>query len=179
MNFKRKNDNINLDQLVGKLQKEDLRYSNLCKGLKLVYWILIPIYTVLAVVIYFETKEITDLVAGLLFVSSFLIFALIMGYFQKEYNSVDYSLPTLSMLKMAANRYKPFRPKSLWAFIAFFIMDAGFCLSSEYGEDMINKQGYVLALFLASITAGLILWYFKYKPLRDNALRLVTEIEGE
>lgn len=179
MNFKRKNDNINLDQMVGKLQKEDLRYSNLCKGLKLMYWVLIPIYTVLAILAYLETKEITDLFAGLLFVGSFFIFALIMGNFQKEYNSVDYSLPTLNMLKKAAERYKPYRPKSLWAFAAFFVMDAGFCLSSKYGEDIINKQGYVFAIFLASVAVGLIIWYFKYKPLRDNALRLVAEIEGE
>ena len=173
MNFKRKNDNINLYQLVGKLQKEDLRYSNLCKGLKLMYWVLIPIYTVLAIDTYIDTKEITDLFAGLLFV------AIIMGNFQKEYNSVDYSLPTLNMLKKAADRYKPFRPKSYWAFAAFFIMDAGFCLSSSFSDRILNNQGYIFALFFASVCLGLIIWYFKYKPLRDSALRLVAEIEGE
>ena len=179
MNFKRKNDNINLDQLVSKLQKEDNRYAKLCKALKSVYWVLIPIYSLIAIDTYIDTKELTDLFAGLLFVSSFLIFALVMGNFQKEYNSVDYSLATLSMLKMAANRYKPLRPKSLWAFVGFFVMDAGLCFSSINSPNFIEKQGYVIALFFASITVGLIIWYFKYKPLRDNAHRLIAEIEGE
>jgi len=179
MNFKRNNDNINLEQLVGKLQKEDLRYSNICKGLKLIYWILIPIYTILAIDTYLETNFITDLFAGLLFVSAFVIFALIMGKFQKEYNTVDYSLPTLMMLKKAALRYKPFKPESYGAFAAFFIMDAGFCLSSQYGTRIINLQHYVVALFLASVVIGLLIWYVRYKPLRDNAQRLIAEIEGE
>lgn len=179
MNFNRKNNNINLDQLVGKLQKEDLRYSNICKGLKLIYWVLIPVYTILAILAYLDTKEIRDLFAGFLFVGSFLIFAIIMGSIQKEYKTVDYSLPTLSMLKNAAKRYKPMHPKSYWAFAGFFIMDAGFCLSSRYGANIIDMQSYVIALFLASVGVGLIIWYFKYKPLRDNALRLIAEIEGE
>jgi len=179
MNFKINKNNINLDQLVGKLQKEDLRYSNICKGLKLVYWVLIPIYSLVAIATYIDTKEITDLFAGLLFVGSFLIFAIIMGDFQKEYNSVDYSLPTLNMLKKAVDRYKPFRPKAFWALAAFFIMDAGFCLSSTFGPRIIKMQMYVFALFLASVGIGLIIWYFKYKPLYDNSKRLIAEIEGE
>ncbi|MCZ4694101.1 hypothetical protein DWB61_02635 [Ancylomarina euxinus] len=179
MNFKRKNDNINLDQLVGKLQKEDNRYANICKGLKVVYWVLIPIYSLIAIDTYIDTKELIDLFAGLLFVGSFLIFAIIMGDFQKEYNSVDYSLPTLNMLKKAFDRYKPFRPKALWAVAAFFLMDAGFYLSSSFKDRVVDKQIYVLAIFLASVIVGLIIWYFKYKPLYDNSKRLIAEIEGE
>jgi len=180
MNFKRKNtDKINLDKLVGKLQKEDIRYANICKGLKVMYWILIPIYTLMAIDTYIETKELTDLLGGFLFVGSFLIFAIIMGDFQKEYKSVDYSLPTLKMLKKAIDRYKPFRPKGLWAVAAFFLMDAGFYLSSNFKKHVVDKQIYVLAIFIASVIIGLIIWYFKYKPLYDNSKRLIAEIEGE
>lgn len=179
MNFKRKNDNISLDQLVGKLQKEDLKYSNLCKALKLGYWILIPTYTIMCTIIYIESKEINDLFAGLLFIGSFLIFALVLGNFQKEFNTVDYSLPTLRMLKSAANRYRPIRAKSLWAFAAFFMMGGGFYFSSLFNEYAVRFQSYFIALFFASLIISTIIWYFKYKPLRDNALRLIAEIEGE
>jgi len=179
MNFKRKNQDINLDKLVGKLQKEDNRYANICKGLKSVYWVLIPIYSLMAVCTYIDTKELSDLLGGFLFVGSFLIFAIIMGDFQKEYNSVDYSLPTLNMLKKAVDRYKPFRPKALWAVAAFFLMDAGFYLSSNFKKHVVDKQIYVFAIFIASVIIGLIIWYFKYKPLYDNSKRLIAEIEGE
>jgi len=180
MNFNKNNkDNINLGQLVGKLQKEDNRYSNLCKGLKPIYWVLIPIYAIMAIDAYIESKEINDLFAGLCFVGCFLIFALVLGNFQKEFKTVDYSLPTLSMLKKAAERYKPFRPKSFLAFAAFFLMDAGFYLSSHFNNYAVKFQIYFIALFFVSVAIGLVIWYIRYKPLRDNALRLIAEIEGE
>ncbi len=179
MNFKIKNDNINLDQLVGKLHKEDNNYASLCKILKLVYWILIPIYTIMGAIYYISTKDINDLLAGFLFVGSLLIFALILGNFQKEFNTVDYSLPTLRMLKNAANRYRPIRAKSLWAFVAFFMMGGGFYFSTLFNEYTVRFKSYFFILFFASIITSTIIWFFKYKPLRDNALRLITEIEGE
>jgi len=133
----------------------------------------------MAILTYFETKEINDLIGGLLFVVSFLIFALVMGNFQKEYKNADYSLPTLSMLKKAVQRYQPFRAKSIWAFVAFFVMDAGFCMSSNFSSRAIEFQVYIIGLFFAAVAVGLIIWYFKYKPLRDNALAIIAEIEGE
>lgn len=175
---KTKNGKFNLDQLLGKLKKEDRNYSNLCKRLKIVYWIFIPLYTLMAILIYIETKETNDLIGGFCLVGAFVIFAFVMGSYQKEYKNVDYSLPTLLMLKKAAIRYQPFRAKSILAFAAFFLMDAGFNLSSHFKLSSINIHIVFIGLFIAAIIIGLVIWYFKYKPLRDNALANIAEIEG-
>jgi hypothetical protein len=36
---------------------------------------------------------------------------------------------------------------------------------------------FALAIIMG-LSIGLILWYFKYKPLRDDALSLLSEIES-
>ncbi|WP_372643779.1 hypothetical protein [Ancylomarina sp.] len=179
MNFKRKNNDINLDQLVGKLQKEDKTYGKLFKLLKIIYWIYIPIYILLAIGIFLITKEIDDLFAGFCFIISFIIFALILGNYQKDFKNADYALPTLLMLKNAANRYKPFQLKGLWVILAIIFMDAGFSINSFAKNHIITIQIIFLGIMLISILVGIIIWFIKHKPLRDNALRLVAEIEGE
>ncbi|MCY1633808.1 hypothetical protein [Marinifilum sp. D737] len=175
---KTKNEKVNLDQLLGKLKKEDRNYSNLCKRMKIVYWIFIPLYTIIAFIHYFDTKELTDLIAGLLLVAAFLIFALVFGSYQKEYKNVDYSLPTLLMLKQAAERYHPFRKKSILIFLAVFLMNASFNLRSQPLFNTVESQIVFFSIFILAIIIGLVIWYFKYKPLRDNALANIAEIEG-
>ena len=179
MNFKRNKNNINLDQLVGKLQKEDKTYGNLFKVLKIVYWIYIPIYILLAIGIFLITKEINDLFAGLCFIISFIIFALILGNYQKDFKNTDYALPTLLMLKNAASRYKPFQFKGLWVILAVLFMDAGFSINSFAKNHIMTIQMIFLGSMLIGLLIGIIIWYIKHKPLRDNALRLIDEIEGE
>ena len=41
----------------------------------------------------------------------------IFNKYHKEYNNVDYALPTLLMLKKAAYRYYPFRNETKWAIV--------------------------------------------------------------
>lgn len=180
MNLNNQNKNkIDLGQLIRKLQKEDNNYSILCKVLKTFYWVLIPIYTLMTTATYIDTKEINDLFSGFFLVASFLMFALIMGNYQKEYQNADYSLPTLVMLKKAAVRYKPIRPKGLFALVAFFMMDAGFILSSNFKWNTITHQSIVFGVLILALIIGFIIWYYKYKPLRDHALAIIAEIEGE
>jgi len=179
MNFKIKNDNINLDQLVGKLQKEDKRYALICRGLQVVYLIFIPFFSFMAIRHYMDSGEVNQLIGGLFFVLSFLTIAIIFGDYYKDYKYVDYSLPTLIMLKKAAYRYQPFQIKGLWIFLAILLTYVGIYFQSNQDEFFVREQLSLLGGVLIGGFIGLIIWYFKYKPLRDNALRLVAEIEGE
>ena len=179
MNFKMNKNNINLNQLVGKLQKEDKTYSKLFKFLKIIYWIYIPIYILLAIGIFLITKEIDNLYAGFCFIISFIIFALIAANYQKDFKNTDYSLPTLKMLKNAAIRYKPFQLKGLWTILAVIFMDAGFSINSFAKNHVMIIQIIFLGSMLVGLVIGIIIWFIKHKPLRDNALRLIAEIEGE
>ena len=179
MNFKRNNDTINLDQLVGKLQKEDNRYANICKGLQIVYWIFIPFFTVSAIRHYMDSGDINELISGLFHVIGFVIIAVFFGNYHKEYKYVDYSLPTLKMLKDAAYRYQPVQLKSLWVLLGLLFIYTAEISKSKLDNSFMEEQVFLLGGVLLGLFIGLIVWYFKYKPLRDNALRLIAEIEGE
>ncbi len=176
---KNNNEKINLDQLMGKLKKEDGNYANLCKGLKGVYWALIPIYVIMTIVIYIDTKNIMNLFAGLFIIGSFVVFLLILKSYQNEYKNADYSLPILQTLKNAASRYQPIRPKAVWAILALVLMDIGFSINSINEIDIVTFHIYFGAFFTLALIIGFIVWYFKYKPLRDHALAIIAEIEGE
>jgi hypothetical protein len=179
MNLNRtNNEKIDLNQLLGKLKKEDVKYSNLCKRLKIVYWIFIPLYTIMAFMHYLDTYKLIDLISGMCLVVAFLIFALVFGSYQKEYKNVDYSLPTLLMLKQAAKRYHPFRKKSILTLLAVFLIAANLKLRSHPFFNTIESQMIFISVFILAIFIGLVIWYFKYKPLRDNALTIIAEIEN-
>ena len=180
MNLNKNNsEKINLDQLMGKLKKEDANYGNLSRGIQIFYWVLIPIYSILSVLHYKESGEIYDLLGGLCYVISFLIFAIFFGKYHKEYKYADYSLPTLKMLKNAAYRYQPFQLKTIWVFVAILFMDVGLCLNTSLDFSVIDVQIHFLGAILVAVMIGLMIWYFKYKPIRDNALAIIAEIEGE
>ena len=131
----------------------------------------------MAFIHYFDTKELIDLIAGFCLALAFLIFALVFGSYQKEYKSVDYSLPILLMLKQAAERYHPFRKKSILALLAILLIYANLSLRSQSEFSTFSQIIFCLVVILA-ILIGLVIWYFKYKPLRDNALANIAEIEG-
>lgn len=179
MNLTNNNEKINLDYLMGKLKKEDSNYANLCKVLKALYWTFIPIYVIITIVIYFISKDIMDLIAGLTIISSLVIFLIILGQSQNEYNNADYSLPTLLMLKKAASRYQPIRPKAIWAILALILMDIGLCINTINKIDLLTFHIYFGAFFILTLIIGFIVWYLKYKPLRDHALAIIAEIEGK
>ncbi|MGQ1910949.1 hypothetical protein ACT3CE_14320 [Marinifilum sp. RC60d5] len=180
MNVNKDNsEKINLDHLMSKLKKEDNNYANLCKVLKAIYWALIPMYVIMTIVIYLDTKDIMNLIAGLTIISSFIVFLIILGQYQNEYKNADYSLPTLLMLKKAAARYQPIRPKAIWAILAIVLLDIGLSINSINEIDMVTFHIFLGAFFTLALIIGFIIWYYKYKPLRDHALAIIAEIEGE
>jgi len=167
------------DKLIVKLKTEDARYATLSRAIQIIYWIFIPLFFLITLLEYTETKESDQLIGGALFIISFLIFAIFFGNYYKEYKYVDYSLPTIQMLKKAAYRYKPFQLKSLWVLLAIVLMDGGLTFKREFNETVLDVQIYFIGLMVVALIVGLIIWYFKYKPLRDEALKLIAELEGK
>lgn len=170
---------LSLDKLVVNLKNEDHRYSRLSRSFQIIYWCFIPLYTVLTIIDYYDTRELNTIIGGACFIASFVIFAIFFGKFHKEYKSVDYSLPTLIMLKDAAYRYKPFQLRTLWILLATLFMDAGLSLNSMSGQNFIRVQIVFISAMLIGIIGGLIVWKIRYKPLRDNVLKLIAEIEQD
>ncbi|RUT73143.1 hypothetical protein [Ancylomarina longa] len=169
----------NIEQLVGKLKTEDARYARISRSFQIIYWILIPVYLLLTIESLTETKDINQLIGDVCFIISSLIFALFFDKYYKEYKYVDYALPTIQMLKNAANRYKPFHIKNIWVLIAVLFMDAGLCLNSSLNFSVVKVQIYFIGALILACIIGLIVWRIKYKGIRDNALSVIAEIERE
>ncbi len=173
-------ENGNLNSLISKLKTKDTNYATLSKALQIIYIVFIPIYLVLTAIEYFSTHNINEIYGGCGFIGSFLIFIFTLGKYYKEYNFVDYSLPTVEMLKKAVARYQPFQKRTLWAVTAVAFMDAGLTFSwlDDNISILIMQIVFWGAMILAAII-GLVVWRIKYKPIRDEALQMIKEIESE
>ena len=92
MKTKNKNNNISdLEPLVKKLKKEDTNYASVVKAIQIIYWIFIPLFTVMTIREYTDTKNINDIISGVCFILSFLIIAL----FFKENTTKNTNLLTI------------------------------------------------------------------------------------
>lgn len=182
MNNSKQPKTTDLPTLIGNLKNEDARYSRLSKNIQWIYWILIPIYAFMIIREMFDDGNAITLVSGICYILSMLIFALFFRKYQKEYREVNYDLPTLQMLKQAMYRYKPLQKKTLWILLAILLMDCGLSLSPIWeNEDLKSVLTFQLIYFstmIGSVCIGLVIWYYKYKPLYDEAKNLIAEIEN-
>jgi hypothetical protein len=103
--------------------------------------------------------------------------AIFFGNYNKEYKYVDYSLPTIKMLKGAAYRYQLLQLKTLWILGAVILMDVSMTLSPNK-MSFVEVQISFLAIVAVSFIIGTVIWYFKYKPLRDKVLVLLADLES-
>ena len=166
-----------LEKITSKLKAEDSNYSKVCRVLQIVYWIFVPLYLLMALYDYSDTGEVEPVVRGISMSIAFVIFAIFFGKYFKTYRYVDYSLTTLTMLKRAAYRYQPFQWKMLWIVLAIFLMNIGMNYNSLGTDESLVAQFVFIGAILIGFMGGLLLWYIKYRPLRNDILHLIEEIE--
>ena len=178
MNDNNHNSSNNLSNLITDLKKKDSNYSNLCKRMKYVYWAISIMYVAIIAIELIEQQPVTDILSPICFLAGMLSFAWLFNKYQNEYKSVDYSLPTLLMLKKALNRYQPFTLRTVWVIPGVLLVGAGLSLNSPSVIGALKTQLYFWGLMLVSTFIGWVVWYYKYKPLRDHTQALISEIES-
>ena len=169
----------NLNQLISNLKKEDEQYAGLSKRMQYIYWIMSLIFILVIIIQIVGKSNIVYIIGNICFLFAMLIFGLLFKYYYLEYKYVDYSQPTLIMLKKAAYRYKPFQLKTLWVLLSLLLVDAGLSLNTSLGFKFIWTQVFYLGIVVLAIIIGLLIWRIRYKPIRDAALSLIREIDGE
>lgn len=174
-----KKEKLPFEELMGKLKAEDANYAAISKRFQYIYLVFIIFYVVVAVLGYIFEGGATRLLSDISFVISFLILAVIFRKYHKEYKFVDYSLPTLQLLKKAEYRYKPFRIRSVWVLFALGFMDVALTLHMVPAVSVWTVQIVILSTILVAVVIGLIHWRNKYKPLLDNVRHLISEIETD
>ena len=100
------------NQLVAGLQKEDSRNLKMTKNYTTIMWVLAPLYFLLALVGLIVDEPSLDQLGFLFFSLGFLVFGFLFRSLHREYESVDYGIPTTMMLLNASNRYKLWQTKT-------------------------------------------------------------------
>ena len=166
------------NNLINRIKREDERYASIAKTFQIVYWVLVPIYLVLITKDIITKSPVAEIAGSFCFLLGLVVFAILFRIYYFEYKSVDYGQPTLEMLKKAAYRYKPFQSKLWITFIAVLLIGTGLSLSGPFA-DFLKTQIFFWGAMTAALIIGLIVWWIRYKPLRDNMLRMIREIEEE
>lgn len=177
--MKQNNRYRNIKQLTQQLKDEDTRYARLSKSFQLLYFGLTFILGISIIFHIIEKEPLSELAGALCFLVAMLSFAFFFRKYYQEYNNVDYAQPTLVMLKEAAHRYQPFQQRTAWLLIPILLIDAGLTLNSSLGFDLIILQIVWFGALVLAVCIGLAIWHVRYKPLRDNALHLIEEIEND
>lgn len=92
---------------------------------------------------------------------------------------MDYSLPTLKMLERDVVRYTPFNNKFGVTMMAIGFIGGGLYFRSPTGENSLGILITFMVVILLAGGIGLLIWWNKYKPLRDDALEIIKRIKGE
>ena len=177
--------NLDLNQLIEGLRREDDRNLHLTNRFKWLMWIFAPLYFCFFLFLLYDGESVLKEIGFFFFSASFLFFALIFRNMNNEYKSVDYGIPTTEMLRKAAQRYEIWQTKTVKALFPALLAAIGVSLTSEEMIPNIDDTkiriavAFVAYLLLlgAGFGIGFLIWYKRQKPLRDHALRLLEELE--
>ncbi len=177
--------NLDLNELIEGLRREDDRNLHLTNRFKWIMWIFAPLYFIFFLIMLYEDEPILKELGFFFFSASFLFFAIIFRNLNNEYKSVDYGIPTTEMLRKAAQRYEIWQTKTAKAMFPAFLAAIGVALACEEMIPNIDDTAtrIVVAFLVYSLMLGIgfsigyLIWYKRQKPLRDHALRLLEELE--
>lgn len=176
---------FNLDQLVEELKKEDARNLKMTHNFKWLMWFLTPLYIVIFIIGNLVDPEPRSSLGLLFFALGFFFFAFLFKNLNKVYKSVDYGLPTTEMLRKAAQRYELWQSKTYFISIPVLLFCIGFGFSAEKGmpetaflSRFASAFLLILVIFVISFFVGYLIWRKRQKPLRDQALALLSELKN-
>lgn len=179
------NNFIDMDSLLINLKNEDARTLRKMKNFKLIFFIMIIIYTLLMVVNPDPELQLHHRLSGLFYVISFTFFAFLFRKYHKEYSKIDYSLSSSEMFRKAAERHNLTFSRYLVVLPSLLFIDIGLTISEYYRWSSIEPLNRILIvqvtlipIFILSGFIGYLIWRKKQKPLRDGALQILKELNG-
>ena len=175
----KKDNNIDLDSFISKMQKQDFLFLGLFKGLFIMLLLLLVLYSLVFV---FKT-ELRYQLAGTCYVISFSLLAYYIWKYYMIYKKVNYSDTVKKVLQDAEARYRKFkfkRDNGFGLILAVLLINAATLL-------MILETWNIIAIIAISfvfwglMTCGFLtgLWWWKKdsKPIWLAAKALLKELE--
>ncbi|MDE5417055.1 hypothetical protein L3049_03465 [Labilibaculum sp. DW002] len=213
-------DTNDIGSFLSKLKKEDSNLEMIFKILKVTYIVLLIVY----IPIFYDIIDggkVYSIIKVASIVLGFSMFLFSMAYAQHKIKKINYSVPTLVLLKKTVKRYRVFSPLDLVVFPALFFLAIGLALNEKVylacqdylkldfslGDyfttawqvlnsgnnwfEMISKTSnefpllivmaclsFFFIMVVISFGLGIAIWFARFKPIRDNALELIREIES-
>lgn len=174
---------LDLDQLVKGLKREDTRYLSLTKSFKWLMWALTPLYFGIFLIGIFLDRPKIDIFGFLFFSLGFLSFALLFKSLHEEYKSVDYGVSTMEMLRKAVSRYALWQPTTYLTIIPMLLCAIGFSFTGQRGFPFASQEmrilvafGSIFLLLCCGALVGFFIWRKRQKPLRDKALAILKDM---
>jgi hypothetical protein len=174
----------NLNGFVEGLKHEDKRNWRMTRNVKWLMWLLAPLYAALFLLNPSKDILLTERIGGLCYALGFVLFALILQKFNREFKSVDYGVPVIEMLTQVTKRYNLFWRKIRLIVFPVLLIDAGMVLvllnrfgSKTTFEVIVWVQMVLIPSLAIGASIGLFIWYKRQKPLRDAALAMLDELE--
>jgi hypothetical protein len=179
--------NINVDNLIGRTQKEDRRNKRLMKGIFILYLVCTIFYAALLVINPDNDLTIIDRMTGLCYV---LAFSFGTWFFRKEYlfyKKMDYTLPLLQLLELTEKRYRFYNRKLVPVIVIVILVDIGMSLSFMSPDHFVNQsllvkflitQGYYWAMIVVSVFIGFLIWRKRSYRIWKDSRTLLKELRN-
>jgi hypothetical protein len=125
-----------------------------------------------------QSSALSEILINIFIALSLLLFAIIYTKGYKSYGHIDYSQPTLELLKKAELRFRPINTKILLRkALAFQLIEALLAIASNSTTDFLKGQIYMGSGVILSSLIGFIVWKVKYQRIHANIVTLIKEIE--
>ena len=175
------NDENNIQRLIGRLEAEDNRNTIMFKVLRIIFLLLVLLYFVQGVVHYVDDRNLFEALGYAAFVIAFSIAFLLMNKHVEIYSRVDYSLPTLKMLKQARLRYRIFPSRATGYIVALLSFVTIAQIFNAW--DSVEDQIILIPIFFGSLVLGLLIgcafWIIRDKPIYDKLNEMIRDLESD
>lgn len=180
------NHTLDVDELIGRMQKEDSRNKRMMKSVFLIYLFCGIFYSGLFIVNPDPDLTIYDRIGGLCYVTAFITGAY---FFRKEYQNLKnagYTLPLLDLLTKQEERYRFYAWKR-WFYILVILVLIACGISSSFMnpnrliqftaiEKLVIVQGVYWSVMVAAGFLGYRLWKKRSYPVWKDIKDLLHEL---
>jgi hypothetical protein len=178
------NEMIDLDSLIKRVKREDENNKIISRVFLWVFIFMVIAYLTHYLFFLSSKTNLLTHIKEFCNIASMIAFAWIFKDGLKDYKNIDYTVPLIDMLKQVVKRYQIRIRSYLTLLIPVLLLDVGITLN--FYQDLlpispINRILLVQAIYIPIMTcagiAGYFIWKRKQQPLKDNALKLIEELE--
>lgn len=182
-----RNQAIDVDSLVNRMQKEDSRNKRMMRSVFYLYIFCTVFYAGLFVINPDPELTTYDRLGGLFYVLAFLTGTF---FFRREYHTLkntDYTLPLFQLLKTNEVRYRFFSWKWIVVLLILLLIDAGISISFlnpgrlmqfTILEKLVIIQGVYWSIMVAAGIVGYFLWKKRSYPIWKDSKTLLDELKA-